>query len=616
VKLSLDELVTKTATDLMGVTAVTLQRASQNLLHHLVDYFDVDLSFLRRNDAVRGTTTLVAEWPPRPEIPDPDPLGVVYFADADPIFAATEHLSAVMLTRPDGADEKYQDRVREASGIQGGVSSATVPLLDANCTVGVLGFIKYGDRDWDETEINALRAVAALLAQLQARVTAEERLRSLAFHDELTGLANRRALVGYLTRSMEADSPEPVAVIFMDVDRLKAVNSFFGHAAGDKFLRTLASRLEAITGGDVDHLLGRLGGDEFVLALSTCSDESVAIAIAERLRCAAREPMNVGGEEISRPVSFGVALGRPGRLTASELMGRADQAMMQSKARGGDEISVFTEEMRQLNKVRNNIELHLATAIRNGSLILHYQPEVDLVTGSVLGVEALVRWPHPTLGLLQPSSFVDIVEATNLAGELGRWVIETGCRQLTEWHRRYPELGVSVNVSPAQLITLDFVSTVTQILQSCDLEARLLTVEITEHALVNDTDQALATLRGLKGLGVRIAVDDFGTGYSSFAQLKSLPVDTLKIDRGFVRDLGVSTHDLAIVRSIVSLADSFGLQLVAEGVETEVAAATLVALGCTRAQGFLFAKPSPAWEIESVLASRMPSFDTIAPVSC
>jgi len=616
VKLSLDELVTKTATDLMGVTAVTLQRASQNLLHQLVDYFDVDLSFLRRNDAARRTTTLVAEWPPRPDIPDPDPLGVVYFADADPIFAATEHLSAVMLTRPDGADEKYQERVREASGIQGGVSSATVPLLDANRTVGVLGFIKFGDRDWDETEINALRAVAALLAQLQARVTAEERLQSLAFHDELTGLANRRALVGYLTRSMEADSSEPVAVIFLDVDRLKAVNSFFGHAAGDQFLRTLASRLEAITGGGGDHLLGRLGGDEFVLALSTCPDESAAVAIADRLRCAAREPMSVGGEEISRPVSFGVALGRPGHLTASELMGRADQAMMQSKARGGDQISVFTEEMRRLNKVRNNIELHLGTAIRDGSLILHYQPEVDLVTGTVLGVEALVRWPHPTLGLLQPSSFVDIVEATNLACELGRWVIETGCRQLAEWHRRYPDLGVSVNVSPAQLITLDFVSTVTQILQSCDVEARLLTVEITEHALVLDTDQALATLRDLKALGVRIAVDDFGTGYSSFAQLKSLPVDTLKIDRGFVRDLGVSAHDLAIVRSIVSLADSFGLELVAEGVETDVAAATLVALGCTRVQGFLFAKPSPAWEIESILGSRMPSLDTIAPVSC
>ena len=248
VTLSLEQLVTSVATDLMGVTAPTLHSASEKLLHQLVDYFAVDQSFLRRHDPSRGTTTLVAEWPPRSDIPDPDPLGVVRFADADPIFAATEHLSTVMLTRPDGADADYQDRVRQGSGIEGGVSSATVPLLDANCTVGVLGFIKYGDRQWHEAEINALRAVAALFTQIHARVAAEERLLNLAFHDELTGLANRRALVGYLTRRMEAGFPGPVAVIFLDVDRLKAVNSFFGHTAGDEYLRTLAGRLKEIAG--------------------------------------------------------------------------------------------------------------------------------------------------------------------------------------------------------------------------------------------------------------------------------------------------------------------------------------------------------------------------------
>src|SRR5664279_102279 len=516
----------------MGVSAPTLHGASERLLHQLVDYFAVDLSFLRRHDPSRGTTTLVAEWPPRSDIPDPDPLGVIRFADADPIFAATEHLSTVMLTRPDGADADYQDRIRQGSGIVGGVSSATVPLLGAHCTAGVLGFIKYGDRQWHEAEINA-------------RVAAEERLLNLAFHDELTGLANRRALVGYLTRRMDAGFPGPVAVIFMDVDRLKAVNSFFGHTAGDEYLRTLAGRLKEVAGED--HLLGRLGGDEFVRVMSGWADEAAAVAMAERLRRAAREPIHLSGEEISRAVSLGLALGTPGDVTVSELMGRADQAMMQSKARGGDEISVFTAGMHRRNGIRTDIELHLGTAIRNGSLTLHYQPEVDLVTGSILGVEALVRWPHPTLGLLQPHSFIDIVEATNLDGELGRWVIETGCRQLTEWHQEHPWLRLSVNVSPAQLITVDFVSSVAQILRTCDLEPQHLTVEITEQALIRDTDQALATVRGLRAIGVTVAVDAFGTGYSSFAQLKSLPVDILKIDRGFVRDLGTSSHDTPCV---------------------------------------------------------------------
>lgn len=605
-KSSLDLLVTSVATELMGVTAPTLRSASQNLLHQLVDYFDVDLSFLRRNDHRRRTTTLVAEWPPRRNVPDPDPLGVVHFADADPVFAATEHLSTVMLTRPDGAGEEYQDRVHEASGINGGVSAATVPLMDANCTVGVLGFIKHGDREWLAAEINALRTVAALLSQLNSRVAIEEKLLDLAFHDELTGLPNRRALVGELARRMEAGSPGPVAVIFLDVDRLKAVNSFFGHGAGDQYLKTLAGRLKEISG--VDHMTGRLGGDEFVVVLSGQGDEDVALEMAERLRRAARQQIHLGEEEISRAASLGVAWGIPGEMTVSDLMGRADQAMMQSKARGGDEISVFTAGMRRRNEIRTDIELHLSTAIRNGSLMLHYQPEVDLVTGSVLGVEALVRWPHPTLGLLQPNSFIDVVEATNLSGELGRWVIEAGCSQLKEWHREYPDLRLSVNVSPAQLMTLDFVSTTAEILRGCDLAAGYLTLEITEHALIRDTEQALVTLVGLKDIGVSIAVDDFGTGYSSLAQLKSLPVDILKIDRGFVHELGVSAHDLAIVRSIISLAGSFGLQLVAEGVETEIAAATLVALGCTRAQGFLIAKPCPAWEIESILQHGTSTF--------
>ena len=209
-KLSLDELVTSVATDLMGITAPTLHGASQRLLHQMVDYFDVDLSFLRRNDHSQRTTTLVAEWPPRTTIPVPDPLGVISFADADPIFAATENLSAVMLTRPDGTDEEYQSRVQRGAGLSGPVSSATVPLLNASCTMGVLGFIKYGDREWHDAEVQALRSVAALFAQLQLRIVAEERLVSLAFHDELTGLANRRALVGHLTERMDSARAGPV----------------------------------------------------------------------------------------------------------------------------------------------------------------------------------------------------------------------------------------------------------------------------------------------------------------------------------------------------------------------------------------------------------------------
>ena len=601
--MNLEDLVTSVATDLMGVTADALHSASARLLHQLVDYFEVDLSFLRRNDHDLGATILVAEWPPRPEIPVPDPLGVIFFATADPTFAALETLDSVLIVRPN-SDDRYQDRVRQASGIPS-VSLATVPLMTSDKTSGTLGFIKYGDRAWEPAEINALRAVAALLAQLQARVAAEERLRYLAYHDELTGLATRRALADHLTQRLAAGAAGPVPIIFIDVDRLKALNSFLGHAAGDHFLSTLAHRMT--NAAPRRHLLARLGGDEFVAVMDGPADEAEAAAYADLLRRVANEPVQIGGEEISRAVSVGLALGEPGTSNVSELMNQADQAMLQAKARGGNEIAVFTAEMRRQNEIRTDIELHLVTAIRSGSLVLHYQPEVDMMTGEVTGMEALVRWPHPNLGLLPPGAFIDVIETTNLAGELGRWVLQTGCCQLREWHLKFPggtPVGLSVNVTSAELITGDFVDTVAQILAHSGLDGRHLTLEITEQAIVRDTEQALVTLRGLKKIGVKVAIDDFGTGYSSFAQLKSLPVDGLKIDRGFVHDLGTSTDDLAIVRSIIGLADSFGLYTVAEGVETELAAATLVALGCTRAQGFLYAKPCSVQEMENVLEMK------------
>ena len=599
VKLTLDDLVTSVATDLMGVTHETLPAATKDLLHQLVDFLQVDLSFLRRNDHDLGATILIAEWPERLDIPEPDPLGVIFFATADPTFAALEHLSTVLTTDPH-TDDEYQTRIRQGSGIQG-VSLATVPLMSGPVTTGTLGFIKYGDRRWRPAEISALRAVAALLAQLQARVAAEEQLRYLAYHDELTGLATRRALADHLSERLRHGAPGPVAIIFLDVDRLKVLNSFFGHAAGDEFLQTLAERL--LHASPEDHFLARLGGDEFVAVMNGPATPNQVNAYAELLRQAALAPIPVGGEEISRAVSLGVALGEPGCAVA-ELMNQADQAMLQAKLRGGNNICLFTPALRERNAVGIDIELHLLAAIATNSLVLHYQPQVTLTTGEMIGVEALVRWPHPHLGLLQPSSFIELAEATNLAGELGRWVLNTSCRQVKAWHDRFPDrtpIGMSVNVSPAELITADFVESVRRILQECGLEGRHLTLEITENAIISDTEQALKTLRGLKEIGVKVAIDDFGTGYSSFAQLKTLPVDELKIDYGFVRDLGHNNDDLAIVRSIIGLADSFGMHTVAEGVETEVAAATLIALGCQHAQGFLYAKPVPAEDIEQLL---------------
>ncbi|HSK59772.1 MAG TPA: EAL domain-containing protein [Actinomycetospora sp.] len=592
---NLDELVTRVATTLMGVDSTTLATAGDAMLRVLVEYFAVDHGFLRFHDLAPRTTVLVAEWPPREDVPDPDPLGVIPFDSADPAFASTEHLTDVLVVRPSDF-ASYQERVREASGIDA-TSVATVPLRSGGCTTGIFGFVKCGDRGWSADEIRALRTIATLLAQMQARLLAEDQLRHIAHHDELTGLPNRRALLAHLHAVLASPPPGPRALLFIDVDRLKATNDFLGHDAGDRFIIAVAERIRAAVGPN--DMVARLGGDEFVVALAGVADEAAAAAVASRMQRAMAEPIRLGGQSLRRTVSIGIAVTQAPTAEVGVWLRSADQAVLTAKDRGGNSVVAFTAEMRVREEVRVAVEMNLLSAIRDGTLAIHFQPVVDMRDRSATGAEALLRWHHPTLGPVPPDLFVGVAEATNLAGELGRWVLDGACRQLATWRAEHPEaitadFTMAVNVSPVQLIAIDFVDTVAEVLARYDLSGRDLVLEVTEHAVVGDVDAASATLRGLRRLGVCVAIDDFGTGYSSLAQLKALPVNILKIDRGFVRDLGKTVEDHSIVRSIVGLADSFGLDLIAEGVETEIAAETLLGMGCTTAQGFLYSRPLPA----------------------
>jgi EAL domain-containing protein (putative c-di-GMP-specific phosphodiesterase class I) len=267
---------------------------------------------------------------------------------------------------------------------------------------------------------------------------------------------------------------------------------------------------------------------------------------------------------------------------------------------------VCTDDISHNVVFRNDIELHLQAGIDSDALLLHYLPEVDLLTGVILGAEALVRWRHPTRGLLHPDSFIGVAESTNLAGELGRWVMRSACAEFSRWrsHGVGRDVTLRINVSPRQLVIPGFVRTVADTIDEFGLDANSVCLEITERALVGDIKTTRRTLAQLKDVGVQIAIDDFGTGYAVLSHLKSLPVDTLKIDAGFVRDLDTNTSDLAIVRSIVVLAEAFGLQLVAEGVETPAAAMTLIEHGCHRAQGFLFSRPVAGEAMQSLLSGR------------
>jgi diguanylate cyclase (GGDEF)-like protein len=608
---SLERLVTTVAVRLMAANAATAVIVSQEVLAALVEYFDVDVSFLRYNDHSIRASILIAEWPPRPDVPDPDPLAVVYFDGADPVFAAAEHGKEPLVFMPENQD--YQKRIEDGRHIPQ-TSMAAAPLVSGDVTTGVLGFVKVGVREWSEAELNALTAIASLFAQVQARVDAEDQLRYLAEHDDLTGLHNRRALLAHLDARLTPGQPDPVSALFIDLDRLKAINDYLGHTAGDRFLRALAERLAEETGGR--GMIARLGGDEFVVIPASPLSAGAAEALGFRLQSILRERVAIDGELLTRTVSIGVAVGVPGIDSTSDLIRRADQAVLTAKAAGGNQVAVFSAEMSLKSEYRNDIELHLQSVIETGALFLRYLPEVDMRTGEVLATEALVRWQHPTRGVLSPASFIAVAESINLAGELGRWVMRTACAEFARWRSRGFGLDtvLRVNVSPVQLVSDGFVDSVASTLREFGLERGSVCLEITESVVVQDIETTSITLAGLKHAGVQLAIDDFGTGYSVFSHLKALPVDVLKIDRGFVADLGANPDDLAIVRAIIALAEAFGLQLVAEGVETEAAAMTLLRHGCYRAQGFLLSLPLSGTEMEALLAKgRVPVHFSVTP---
>ncbi|WP_297599504.1 EAL domain-containing protein [Mycobacterium sp.] len=603
---TLDYLVTAAAAELMAATAADSAAISQRVLRDLVSHFGVDFSFLRHNDHAIHATVLVAEWPQRPDVPEPDPIGVVYFAGADSVFARAEHLKVPEVVRPEPETADYQRNIEERTGFPA-VTLAAVPLLSGDITTGTLAFVKLGDREWLPEELNALQAIAALFAQLQGRTVAEERLHYLAEHDDLTGLLNRRALIEYLDRRLAEGQPGPVSVVFLALDRFKVINDHLGQNAGDRFIETFAKLLREAT--DVPSVIARFGGDEFVVVPAASMDVEAAEVFAGSLHGRVDQQVVIDGEMLSRTVSIGVAAGLPGHDSTSDLLHRVDLATRSAKGSGGNKVATFSPDMSRTDMIRNDIELHLQGMIDgdSGALMLHYLPEFDMRTGEILGTEALIRWQHPTLGLLMPDSFIPVVESVNLGAKLGRHIMRSACAQFGLWQSHGVGHGavLRINVSPVQLVTDGIVDTVATALNEFGLDPNTVCLEITESVVVQDIDATRRTLFGLKDIGVQIAIDDFGTGYSVLTYLKSLPVDTLKIDKGFVLNLDTNAGDLAIVRSTMALADAFGLNVVAEGVETVAAAKMLLDLGCYRAQGFLLSRSLDSAAMEALLARRV-----------
>jgi diguanylate cyclase (GGDEF)-like protein len=593
----LDELVSQVAERLMSASSRNRQEILSWTTRVLGEFLGSDTAFLRRNDHARGLSIMVAEWPLRDNVPDPDPLGEVPF-DADPIFARTRDLRGPFLSGVDETPDEYLERVEQGSGVAD-VDGAAVPLLLADATWGVLGFLHFGRHAWTKAEINALQAVASMLVQLQARLDAEERTEYIAHHDDLTGLPNRRALLRELEDRLAAH--RETAILFFDLDRFKVMNDFLGHASGDRVLTTIADRIRtSIRSND---FAARLGGDEFVILVDEAISEMEVLSSAHRILEVVGRPINFAGQQVSHTASIGIVLSKPGSENGMELLGWADVALYAAKRQGRNRAVVFDEVLRDAVSERSRTELTLREAIDSDGLRLHFQPEVDLRTGQLLAVEALVRWEHPTRGLLPASSFIVVAEETALVVDMGRWVFEEACRQLAAWRRDYPHrpIVVRVNMSPAQFVTNGLVEFVEDCLRQHQIPGKQLCIEITEHAVLQEPDQTARMLRGFQALGVEVALDDFGTGFASMTELKRLPVNLLKLDTSFVQGITTDPSDRAIVEAIIQLGHALNLEVIAEGIESSATIDKLLELGCHRGQGYLMAVPMAADDLAPIL---------------
>lgn len=429
----------------------------------------------------------------------------------------------------------------------------------------------------------------------------EQRLQHESMHDRLTGLWHRDALLSEIASALAAKGDRQHLVLCVDLDGLKQVNDAHGHAVGDALLIEVGRRLSSdVCSGDV---VARIGGDEFALLCRRVADVAGALAQAQRIRQSLTSPYDVAGRRLTITASLGCRVtGLRGHETAESLLGEAIEAMFQAKVAGRDGVALYSAEQHERSVRRSDVQRALGAALAAGELHLVYQPQVSLVTGGVLGVEALARWTSPDLGEVPPDEFIPAAESSRVILRLGGWVLGEACRQMAEWEAAgAAPASITVNVSPVQLTDPAFADTVARALATHKLAAGRLCLEITEAGLMGAERRILATLRAVHDLGVYLAIDDFGTGHSSLAQLRDLPVEVLKIDRSFVVGLDTDTEAAGIVTAILSLAHVLGLHVVAEGVETEGQVRELALRGCTVVQGMRFSLGVPAVLIPRLL---------------
>jgi len=462
------------------------------------------------------------------------------------------------------------------------------------------------------------KQVVALVRDITERKQAEEQIAYLAYHDSLTGLPNNRLFRDRLRQGIAhaQRNGTMLAVMFLDLDRFKLINDTMGHGIGDRLLQVTADRLsEAIRSTDsialnksplINTSVARLGGDEFTILLEDIENTKAVSRVAGRMIRAVSEPIMLGDQEVYTSTSIGVAVYPADGDDVEMLLKNADAAMYHAKEQGRNNYQFFTQSMNESSVEQLLLENNLRKAITKGELQLYYQPQVSVVSGQLVGMEALIRWQHPEKGFISPAVFIPVAEETGMIMEIGEWVIQQACRQAAEWRDKgFKPIRISVNLSARQLKDERLPDIIASNIFDTGMEARYLGVELTESAIILEPEMALARLQNIKSLGVKLSLDDFGTGYSSLSYLKRFPIDTLKIDQAFIHDVKVDHEDAALVKAIIAMAHGLGMDVVAEGVESQEQLKFLGAHACDTIQGFLFSRPLPAAEIENMLNKTM-----------
>jgi diguanylate cyclase (GGDEF)-like protein/PAS domain S-box-containing protein len=456
-----------------------------------------------------------------------------------------------------------------------------------------------------QEEAGGTRMLIAVARDISERLQAQQRMKHMASYDALTGLPNRTLFFQNLGDAIELaqDKNWRVAVLFISLDRFKVINDSLGPALGDELLRQFSTRLVRCV--RLRDTAGRLGGDEFALILTMARDQQEAVNVANEVREALRAPFDLHGQPAALTASIGIAMYPIDATDAGTLVKYADTAMVRAKEAGRDGYRFFTAGMNLQVLARLDLELALRGALGGGQFALHYQPKLELSTGRISGVEALLRWHRPGYGLVYPAEFVPVMEETGLVVRVGEWIIDEACRQVAAWNREgVRDLRVAVNVSSRQFVEGDLEAAIGRALEAHDVEPGLLELELTESALMSNAEHTIEVLSRLKRCGIKIAIDDFGTGYSSLAYLKRFPIDKLKIDIAFVRDIVTNPDDAAIALAIISMAHSLHMLVIAEGVESRAQMASLRRHRCDEIQGFHFARALPADELAEMVRNN------------